>query len=124
MEGALCLAQAAGISQGTVGTTIVSLGTSAEMIALGISTAHKKHSDVLIGGVLGSFASNLLATLGLAATIRSLPGDTHVTFIALPVMVAVHLVLLVLIWYGKIPRVIGGLLMAVYVAYLITMVLS
>ena len=123
VEGALRLAQTMGISQGTIGTTIVSLGTGAEMIVLGISTAHKKRSDVLIGGVLGSFAYNLLATLGLAATIRPLPGDAHVTFIALPVMVGVHLVLLVLIWYGKIPRVIGGLLMVVYVAYLMTMVL-
>jgi cation:H+ antiporter len=123
VEGALRLAQIIGLSQGAVGATIVSLGTGAEMIALGVSAARKKRSDILVGGILGSFAYNLLVTLGLAATIHTLPVDLHVTFIALPVMVVVHLALLALVWYGKIPRVIGGLLVGVYIAYLIAVVL-
>ncbi len=124
VEGALRLAQVAGLSQGVVGATIVSLGTGAEMIALGVSAARKKQSDILVGGILGSFAYNLLVTLGLAAAIRPIPVDPHVTFIALPVMVVVHLVLLALVWYGKIPRVMGGLLVGVYIAYLIGVVLA
>src|SRR3989440_3628909 len=124
VEGALRLAQIIGIGQGAVGATIVSLGTGAEMIALGVSAARKKRSDILVGGILGSFAYNLLVTLGLAATIHTIPVDPHVTFIALPVMIVVHLVLLALVWYGKIPRVIGGLLVAAYIAYLIAVVLA
>ncbi len=123
VEGALRLAQTIGLSQGAVGATIVSLGTGAEMIALGVSAARKKRSDILVGGILGSFAYNLLVTLGLAATIRSIPVDPHVTFIALPVMVGVHLVLLALVWYGKIKRWMGALLVGAYVAYLIAVVL-
>ena len=124
VEGALRLAQIIGIGQGAVGATIVSLGTGAEMIALGVSAARKKQSDILVGGILGSFAYNLLVTLGLAAAIHAIPVDPHVTFIALPVMVVVHLVLLALVWYGKIPRVMGGLLVAAYIAYLIAVVLA
>jgi cation:H+ antiporter len=124
VEGALRLAQVVGLSQGAVGATIVSLGTDAEMIALGVSVARKHRSDILVGGILGSFAYNLLVTLGLAAAIRPIPVDPHVTFIALPVMVGVHLVLLALVWYGKIPRVMGGLLVGVYVSYLIAVVLA
>jgi len=124
VEGALRLAQVAGLSQGAVGATIVSLGTGAEMIALGVSAARKKQSDILVGGILGSFAYNLLVTLGLAAAIHPIPVDPHVTFIALPVMVVVHLVLLALVWYGKIPRVMGGLLVGVYIAYLIGVALA
>jgi len=124
VEGALRLAQTVGLSQGAVGATIVSLGTGAEMIALGISAACKKRSDILVGGIVGSFAYNLLVTLGLAAAIRSMPVDAHMAFIAAPVMVGVHLVLLGLVWYGKIPRVIGGLLIAMYVAYLIIVVFA
>ena len=124
VEGALRLAQIIGIGQGAVGATIVSLGTGAEMIALGVSAARKKRSDILVGGILGSFAYNLLVTLGLAAAIHAIPVDPHVTFIALPVMIVVHLVLLALVWYGKIPRVIGGLLVAAYSAYLIAVVLA
>jgi cation:H+ antiporter len=124
VEGALRLAQIIGISQGAVGATIVSLGTGAEMIALGVSAARKKRSDILVGGILGSFAYNLLVTLGLAATIHAIPVDPHITFIALPVMIVVHLVLLAFVWYGKIPRVMGGLLVAAYIAYLIAVVLA
>ena len=124
VEGALRLAQVVGLSQGAVGATVVSLGTGAEMIALGVSAARKKRSDILVGGILGSFAYNLLVTLGLAAAIRSIPVDPRVTFIALPFMVGVHLLLLALVWYGKIPRVMGGLLVGVYAAYLIAVVLA
>lgn len=124
VEGALRLAQSIGIGQGAVGATIVSLGTGAEMIALGVSAARKKRSDLLVGGILGSFAYNLLVTLGLAAAIHAIPIDPHVTFLALPVMVIVHLALLAFVWYGKIPRVMGGLLVGVYVAYLIAVVLA
>jgi cation:H+ antiporter len=119
VEGALRLAVDMGFSQGVVGATIVSLGTGAEMIALGVSAARKRQSAILVGGILGSFAYNLLVTLGLAAAIHAIPADPHVTTVALPVMVAVHLLLLALIWYGRIPRVVGGLLVGVYIAYLV-----
>ena len=122
VEGALRLAQIIGLGQGAVGATIVSLGTGAEMIALGVSAARRKQSDILVGGILGSFAYNLLVTLGLAAAIHSIPVDPEVTFVALPVMVGVHLVLLALVWSGKISRVMGGLLVLVYAAYLVGVV--
>ncbi|GHO97208.1 sodium:calcium antiporter [Reticulibacter mediterranei] len=123
VEGALRLTQSIGLNQGAVGATIVSLGTGAEMIALGISAAHKKQPDILVGGILGSFAYNLLVTLGLAATIRPLTIDFQEIAIMLPAMIVVHLALLALIWYGKIPRWIGGLLIGAYVVYLIAVVL-
>src|SRR5437879_12461149 len=64
VEGALRLAQIIGIGQGAVGATIVSLGTGAEMIALGVIAASKKRSDIMAGGSLGPFAYNLLVTSG------------------------------------------------------------
>jgi cation:H+ antiporter len=123
VEGALRLTQSIGLNQGVVGATIVSLGTGAEMIALGISAAHKKQPDILVGGILGSFAYNLLVTLGLAATIRPLTIDFQEIAITLPAMIVVHLALLALVWYGKIPRWIGGLLLGAYIAYLLAVVL-
>lgn len=122
VEGALRLAQLAGLAEGAVGATIVSLGTGAEMIALGISAARKHQADVLVGGILGSFAYNLLVTLGLAAIIHPIPVDPHLTSIALPIMIFAHLLLLVLIWLGKIPRIVGGLLMGIYLVYLFSIV--
>jgi cation:H+ antiporter len=124
VEGALRLTHTIGLSQGAIGATIVSLGTGAEMIALGVRAARKHRSDLLVGGILGSFAYNLLVTLGLAATIHVLQVDSQVTWLALLIMVGLHLGLLALVWYGKIPRVLGGLLVAVYMAYLIAVVVA
>jgi len=124
VEGALRLAQTMGIGQGAIGATMVSLGTGAEMIALGVRAACKKRSDILIGGILGSFAYNLLVTLGLAAAIHPLPVDPHVTCVALPAMIIVHLMLLACVWYGKVPRVMGGFLVVAYLVYLIAVALA
>lgn len=122
VEGALRLASLAGLGAGVVGATIVSLGTGAEMIALGVAAARKKQADILVGGILGSFAYNLLVTLGLAAVINPLPVDTHLR-VALYVMVAAHLVLLLLVWRGMMGRLVGGFFVLVYIAYLIGVVL-
>ena len=124
VEGALRLSEQVEIGQGAIGATIVSLGTGAEMLALGVSAARKKRSDILVGGILGSFAYNLLVTLGLAAAIHPLPVDSRMIVVALPIMIGVHLVLLALIWYGKIPRIMGALLVAAYLLYLIAVVLA
>ena len=122
VEGALRLASLAGLGEGVVGATIVSLGTGAEMIALGVTAARKKQADILVGGILGSFAYNLLVTLGLAAVINPLPVDTHLR-VALYVMVAAHLVLLLLVWRGMIGRFMGGFFVLTYLTYLVGVVL-
>lgn len=122
VEGALRLTSTIGLSQGVVGATIVSLGTGAEMLALGVSAARKRRADILVGGILGSFAYNLLVTLGLAAAIHAIPVAPPLLFLALPIMLSVHLLLLALVWYGKVPRAMGGLLVAMYLVYLILLV--
>lgn len=122
VEGALRLTSTIGLSQGVVGATIVSLGTGAEMLALGVSAARKRRADILVGGILGSFAYNLLVTLGLAAAIHAIPVAPPLLLLALPIMLGVHLLLLALVWYGKVPRAMGGLLVATYLVYLILLV--
>lgn len=119
VEGALRLTQAIGLSAGVIGATIVSLGTGAEMIALGITAARKQKAELLVGGIIGSFAYNLLITLGLAAAIRPVPVETRLLLIALPIMVAAHLALLGLIWYGKLNRAIGAIFVLAYFGYLV-----
>jgi len=118
VEGALRLASHVGLAEGVVGATIVSLGTGAEMIALGVAAARKKQADILVGGILGSFAYNLLVTLGLAAVIHPLPVDAHLRF-ALYVMVAAHIVLLLLVWRGRMGRFMGAVFILGYIAYLV-----
>lgn len=117
VEGALQFAAIVGLRQSAVGLTIVSLGTGAEMIALAFVAARRRKADILVGGIIGSFAYNLLVTLGLAAAIRPLPVDPHVLHVALPAMIAAHLALLALIFWGRISRWAGAALLIGYVAY-------
>lgn len=119
VEGAVRLATLAEVGGGVVGLTIVSLGTGAEMLALGVSAARKHTSEVLVGGILGSFAYNLLVTLGLAAVVRPLPVDPQLTRIALPIMGAAHIALLALVWRGRMGRWVGALFVVAYVGYLV-----
>lgn len=118
VEGAQRLVSASGLGAGIIGGTIVSLATGAEMITLGITAARKGQSEILVGGILGSFAYNLLITLGLAAVVNPLPVDLRQTLIPLLFMLISHLILLALIWRGRIGRAAGSLLMLGYVAYL------
>jgi cation:H+ antiporter len=123
VEGAERLVSATALREGVIGATLVSLATGAEMIALAVKAARRQQSEVLVGGILGSFAYNLLVTLGLAAVVRPLIVDPQQTLLALIFMIVAHLVLLLLIWRGSISRVMGGVLMAAYVVYLVLIVL-
>lgn len=123
VEGALRFADSVGLRQSAVGLTIVSLGTGAEMVALAIAASRRRIADILVGGIIGSIAYNLLVTLGLAAAIRALPVDPRITQVALPVMIVVHLALITLVFIGRIPRVVGWALLAGYVAYVAAVVI-
>lgn len=123
VEGALRFADSVGLRQSAVGLTLVSLGTGAEMVALAIAASRRRIADILVGGIIGSIAYNLLVTLGLAAAIRALPVDPRITQVALPVMIVVHLALITLVFIGRIPRVVGWALLAGYVAYVAAVVI-
>lgn len=117
--GAEQLVHSAGLTQYAVGATLVSLGTGAEMLALAITAARKGTVEILVGGILGSFAYNLLVTLGLAAVVRPLPAVPQNLQVSAWLMIAAHLLLLLFVWHGKIARLTGGLLLAFYLAYLL-----
>jgi cation:H+ antiporter len=89
------------------------------MVALAFVAARRRKADILVGGVIGSFAYNLLVTLGLAAAIRPLPVDHHILQVALPVMIGAHLALLAMVFWERISRWAGVALLLGYVAYVV-----
>jgi cation:H+ antiporter len=108
-----------GLKDSVVGLTLVSLATSSEMIALAFKAARKDISGVLVGGIIGSFAYNLLVTMGLAALIHPLPVDLRLYLVPLVALVVSHVALLVLIWLGRVGRVAGGILLLSYVIFVV-----
>lgn len=59
-------------TQTTLSLTIVGFATAFELVILCWSAARKGATDVVVAGVVGSFAYNVTMTLGAAALIRPL----------------------------------------------------
>ena len=118
VEGATTLAYAAGISEATVGLTVVAIGTSAPELATGILAARKGQSDIGVGNALGSNIFNLLAVLGVAALILPLPVAEN--FLREDIWVAVAAVLVLLLAKltgGVLGRGLGAAMTLAWVAY-------
>lgn len=125
VEGATTLAYAAGISEATVGLTVVAIGTSAPELATGILAARKGQSDIGVGNALGSNIFNLLGVLGVAALILPLPVAEH--FLREDIWVAVAAILVLLVARatdGVIGRVLGGAMALGWVLYTARLILE
>jgi cation:H+ antiporter len=90
VEGAIDLADRAGVSSGFIGLSLVAVGTSLPELVTSIVAARKGHTDLIIGNLLGSNMFNGLA-IGAAMGLIG-PGtvtDSALTGPAAIVMVAV-----------------------------------
>ena len=117
VNNAVSIAKALGWSEAVIGLTIVAAGTSMPELATYVVAAMKKRTDIAIGNVVGSNIFNLLAVLGLTATIT--PVETNqINWLDMGVMFGSSLILLPFMRTGfKIGRGEGVVLFIIYVAY-------
>ncbi len=80
VDSAVVMARTLGLSEAVIGLTVVAIGTSLPELATSVSAAYKKHSDIVIGNVIGSNIFNILWVLGLTATIRPLDWNPAINF--------------------------------------------
>ena len=127
VSGATGIAKAFGVSELIVGLTVVAVGTSLPELATSIVAVRRGQRDLAVGNVVGSNIFNIGAVAGLAGVISptGLPVPASALALDIPLMIAASLVLLPLAFTGKvIARWEGGLLLALYIAYLIYTVLA
>jgi cation:H+ antiporter len=120
--GAERLVETLGVADSVIGLSVVALATTAELFALAVAAHRHQISELAVAGVVGSAGYNATMTLGGAALARPLV-TTGVTAAG---WLAAGLPLLVLILGGKIGQLnrwAGGVLVAVYIAYLILLYL-
>jgi cation:H+ antiporter len=118
--GASNIARSFGISEAVIGLTIVAVGTSLPELATSITAAIKRHSDVALGNVVGSNIFNILGILGLTAIVSPVGVDAHIRSFDIPLMVAVTLALLAILFTRhSIPKAMGGGMVALYGAYML-----
>ena len=111
------LARRAGLSELTIGLTIVAAGTSTPELAVSVDAAAKGLGDIAVANVLGSNVYNLAFILGVVAIVRVIPiaeslvRRDGVALLASVVAIGVALADLV------VTRVEGAVLLALFVAY-------
>ncbi len=118
VEGAVAIARDFGISEAVIGLTIVAVGTSLPELATSVVAALKKHSDVIIGNIVGSNIFNILAILGVTAMISPIPFGTHIASYDVWIMLGVAAFLSIYLLRNlTIGRVSGIAMLIVYCAY-------
>ncbi len=125
--GAVEIARTLGVSDLLIGLTIVAIGTSLPELASSIAAARKGENDLALGNIIGSNLFNTLAVVGLAATVSPMDEiESVVTSRDMPLMTALTVALIVLGFRrkgdGRLNRIAGGILLAVYVGYLALLV--
>lgn len=121
--GAVEIARSFGVSDLLIGLTIVAIGTSLPELASSIAAARKGEDDLAVGNIIGSNLFNTLMVVGIASTIAPMNTIEHEVITRdMPLMAALTLALFLLGFRrkgdGRINRVAGLILLAVYIGYL------
>ena len=121
VDGAIGIAKMMGVSEVVIGITIVAFGTSLPELAVSLASALKGEYGLAIGNIVGSNIFNLLAVIGIAATIEPATLAPSVLSLHIFVMVAFTLVLFAMTYdydgKSRLSRLEGLALLIAYVAY-------
>lgn len=126
-DGAVEIARTLGVSDLVIGLTLVAVGTSLPEVFTSVLAAIKGERDIAVGNVVGSNLFNILCVIGCSATVapRGVPVSPTAISLDLPVMIAVAVVCLPILFTGNlIARWEGLLLLGYYVAYTTYLVLE
>ena len=122
VDGSIGIAKAMGVTDVVIGITIVAFGTSVPELAVSLVSALRREYGLAIGNIVGSNIFNLLAVIGIAATIHPATVAPSVLSLHIFVMVAFTLVLFAMTYDydGKalLSRLEGIALLLAYIAYL------
>ena len=124
VENASAIAQTYGVSDTVIGLTLVAVGTSLPELATTVMAALRRQADVALGNVIGSNMFNLLAIVGIATLFGPIPVDRSFLTFDLWVMLCASLLLIPFVFLGRdITRSWGGALTALYVIYVLVVLL-
>ena len=114
------LAKNWGMSESTIGLTVVATATSLPELITSVVAALKKNSGIAIGNVLGSNIMNIFMVLGVSAIIIPLPFDPMMNK-QLMILFAANILMLLFVFTGKgrkLSRFEGALLTLGYIGFM------
>jgi len=120
IDNATVLANVLGMSELTIGLTVIAIGTSLPELATAIAGARKGEDDIAIGNIIGSSIINIAIVLGLPALI--VPGSFNPLAFTRDygVMLAVSVIFALLCWrrQRQTGRGAGGLLLGGFIIWM------
>ena len=124
VNGAVHMALKLGLSQSTVGLTVVAVGTSLPELATSAVAAYRKNVDIAVGNVVGSNIFNIFFILGISAIIHPLPFSIA-NNIDIGMVILASLLLFIFMFTGKkrsLDRWEGIVSICIYVIYIIFLI--
>lgn len=117
------IARAAGMTETLIGLTIVAVGTSLPELVTSVVAAGKGQTELAVGNVAGSNIFNLMFILGVSAALNPVTVNAASVYDMLILILTSMLIFLFSLTARKISRVEGGIMLAVYAAYVVFAVL-
>lgn len=119
IKGAVDFALYFGVSDLIIGLTMAAVGTSLPELASCISAIRRRHTDLLVGNIIGSNLFNLLMVLGGTGLIYPFAIHGDLLRRDVPVMIGFSLVMLIsIIRKHQISRLVGFFLLVAYGMYI------
>lgn len=122
VDSAVDIAHVLNVSERVIGLTIIAFGTSLPELVTCIVAAIKKHSDMVIGNIIGSNIFNILFVLGLTGLIKPIPFENAFLIDATWGIVAAVLLWIFFANDRKLTKGEGILLLLLYMFYILLLI--
>ncbi|ASJ13780.1 calcium/sodium antiporter [Thermococcus radiotolerans] len=115
VDSAVTIARAFGVPEVVIGLTMVSIGTSLPEFTNSLMATIKRLPNISVGNIIGANILDVLMVIGIAALINPIRVDATIYTFTLPLTLLVMGILTaVLRLTGRIDRLTGGVLLAIY----------
>ena len=120
VDGSKEIAEMMGVSELVIGLFLVAIGTSLPELCVSIMAAFRHENDIAVSNIIGSNIFNAFFVLGIGAVITDIPVYDSLFTLHIPVMILLSVLMTLFIWrWGKVNRLSGAVLVAVYAIYAI-----
>ena len=116
VDKAVVIARNFGLDDAFISITLIACGTSLPELAASIAAAARKNTQLALGNILGSNIFNICLILGLSSMVTPLT-STSITAVDYLVMIGAAILPLAFGLRGRLGRLSGGIMFALFVAY-------
>jgi cation:H+ antiporter len=119
ITGAIEISEIFGLSEATIGLTIIAFGTVLPELVTSVIAAYRKRSQIIMGNIIGGNLFNILGIMGFISVLRPIVVPDNLLVFDLPILIfAVFLLTVLICHFQRISRRAGGMLVLIYIIYI------